>query len=86
MAVIVKGIPLKELKQTSPLVIKTKKGTMTKNDQIESMERTFQSETEGKWMFIVKEKDRDSVVSFLENKMEELITGTMKITCIGAKA
>ena len=59
---------------------------MTENKEIESMEHTFQSKTEGTWMFIVKKKDRDSVMSFLENKIEELIPGNPKITCIGAKA
>ena len=85
-AVVVEVIPLDNLYKQAPSGMKTKKETMIKNDQIESMECTYKSETEGKWMFIVKRKNRDNVVSFLETKMKELFAVTTKITAISAKA
>ena len=75
-----------DLYKQAPDGMKTKKETMIENDQLESMECTFKSETEEKWMFIVKKKNRDNVVRFLESKMKELFAVTTNITAIGAKA
>lgn len=57
-AVIVKRVPFKVLDKTALLGMKIKKEKMIESDQIESMEGTYKSKIEGKWMFIVRKKQR----------------------------
>lgn len=50
------------------------------------MERTYQSETEGKWLFIVNIKDKDNVIHLLEKTLENTVGGESKVTSIGTRA
>ena len=84
--VVVEGVPFNELDETALEGMKAKKETMSNTNHIKSMERTYKSKTEGKWIFIVKKKNKENVVLFLKSKMKVLFAVKTKIMSISAKA
>ena len=65
--------------------MQTVKEVLTENTKIESIERTYQS-NKGKWLFIVNIKDKDNVIQFLEETLENIVGGDSKVISIRTKA